>query len=305
MFIDFVMYNRYTYNLTTKKGYIVKEKIGLVLEGGGLRGIYTSGVLDYFMDENIYFPYVIGVSMGACNAASYVSKQRGRNKIVNTCFLKDKRYISYRGLLKTGSLFGMNFIFDDVPNRLVPFDYQHFVQSEQKFVIGATDCKTGKPVYYHKDECDDILEVIKASSSLPFVSKIVEYEDKELLDGGISDSIPVRKSLVDGNEKVVVVLTRDEGYLKKPVKFKKLVHRRYNQYPNLVEAIINRHQMYNETLELVRELEKQGRALVIRPGRPLKIGRAERNKEKLLALYEYGYNEAKLIERKLKTFINE
>ncbi len=283
----------------------MKEKIGLVLEGGGLRGIYTSGVLDYFIDENIYFPYVIGVSMGACNAASYVSKQRGRNKTVNTCFLKDKRYISYRGLLKTGSLFGMDFIFDDIPNRLVPFDYQQFAQSGQKFIIGATDCETGKPVYYLKDECDDILKVIKASSSLPFVSKFVEYEGRELLDGGISDSIPVRKSLVDGNEKVVVVLTRDEGYLKKPVKFKKLVYRRYNQYPNLVDSIINRHQMYNETLSLVRELEKQGRAFVIRPSHPLKIGRAERNKEKLLALYEYGYNEAKMMGEKLKAFINE
>ncbi|KYH34997.1 NTE family protein RssA [Clostridium tepidiprofundi DSM 19306] len=279
------------------------NNIGLVLEGGGMRGVYTSGVLDYFMDENLYFPYVIGVSMGACNAASYISKQRGRNKIVNIEYVNDKRYLSYRGLLRDKSLFGMDFIFDYIPNNLTPFDFDTYINSEQKFIIVTTDCETGKPVYFNKDDDVDTLKIIRASSSLPFISQIVEIKGKKLLDGGITDSIPVKKAIEDGNEKLVVVLTRDSEYIKKPFKMKRLAKRVYSKYPNLVNAMLERHIMYNNTLEYIRELESQGKAFVIRPSHPLNVGRVERNQDKLRKLYEMGYEEAKACGSKLKEFL--
>jgi len=279
------------------------NNIGLVLEGGGMRGVYTSGVLDYFMDENLYFPYVIGVSMGACNAASYISKQRGRNKIVNIEYVNDKRYLSYRGLLRDKSLFGMDFIFDYIPNNLTPFDFDTYINSEQKFIIVTTDCETGKPVYFNKNDDVDTLKIIRASSSLPFISKIVEIKGKKLLDGGITDSIPVKKALEDGNEKLVVVLTRDSEYIKKPFKLKRLAKRVYSKYPNLVNAMLERYIMYNNTLKYIKELESQGKAFVIRPSRQLNVGRVERNQNKLRKLYDMGYEEAKAYGSKLKEFL--
>ncbi|WBW96459.1 patatin-like phospholipase family protein [Oceanirhabdus sp. W0125-5] len=280
-------------------------KIGLVIEGGGLRGLYASGVLDYFIDENIYFPYVIGVSMGACNGASYIAKQRGRTKKVTLDYLNDKRYLSYRRLLTSGNLFGMDFIFDEIPNKLLPFDYETYKKSEQEFVIVTTDCETGKPVYYNKEHCDDINKILKASCSLPFVSNIIEHEGRKLLDGGVTDSIPVRKALEDGNEKLVIILTRDEGYVKKPLKGRRLAEKIYKKYPKLVKAILNRHITYNETINYIKELESQGKAFVIRPSESLNIGRAERNKEKLEKYYELGYKQGEMLGDKLKAFINE
>lgn len=281
----------------------MENKIGLVLEGGGMRGVYTGGVLDYFMDQGIYFPYVIGVSMGACNGASYISRQRGRNKKVVVDYIEDKRYISLKGLVKNRSLFGMKFIFDEIPNKLCPFDYETFKKSNQEFIIVATDCDTGKPIYFKKDECEDIIKIIMASSSLPFVSKKVEAQGKTLLDGGISDSIPVQKALDDGCEKLVVVLTRNKGYVKKPFKFKRIANRVYKDNKKLVKAIINRYRVYNETLEYVEKLEKEGKAFIIRPEEELKVDRVEKNPHKLEYLYDKGYEEIKNRSEELKAFL--
>src|SRR5690625_2786952 len=196
---------------------------GLVLEGGGMRGLYTAGVLEYFMEQNLYFPYNIGVSAGACMAASYLSRQKGRNKKVNIGFIEDKRYISFSNLIKDREVFGMDFIFDEIPNRLVPFDMDTFYENSEEFVIGTTDCETGKPVYYDKtNHGEDLVLLLRASSSLPFVSSSVEYKGRHLLDGGIVDPIPIKKAQQDGFEKNVINLTKKEGTYKRLSKLKSL-----------------------------------------------------------------------------------
>lgn len=281
------------------------ENVGLVLEGGGMRGIYTSGVLDYFMEKGMYFPYVIGVSMGACNAASYISRQIGRNKTINTQYVKDSRYISYRNLVRQKSIFGMDFIFNEIPYKLNPFDFETFKDSKQKFIIVATDCNTGKPIYFSKDDYEDVLDIIKASSSLPFVSPAVSIDGMTLLDGGISDSVPILKSISDGNEKNVIILTRNKGYRKEPFKYKHIIKKFYGDYNELTDAILSRYKMYNETMERIDELEKQGKVFVIRPEVPTNVSRVEKNREKLLKLYEQGYTDARRLFEDMVKWVGE
>jgi predicted patatin/cPLA2 family phospholipase len=269
------------------------EDGALILEGGGLRGIYTSGVLRFFMDHEIYLPYVIGVSMGACNAANYVSRQPDRNRIVNTRYVNDSRYISYRRLLLQGELFGMKFIFDTIPHVLVPFDFETFTKNPVTCITTVTDCATGEALYYEKKDLgDDCFKILQASCSLPFMAKPVHYQGRILMDGGLSDSVPIRKSIQDGNRKNVVVLTRPRGYRKESPHFMPLVNLRYGKLRGLCRAIASRHERYNETMDLIDELEKRNEVFVIRPGSTLRVGRAERNKEKLYAAYDQGYRDA-------------
>lgn len=269
------------------------EGAALILEGGGLRGIYTSGIIRFFMDQRIFFPYVIGVSMGACNAANYVSLQPERNRIVNTRYVNDARYLSYWGLLTKGELFGMDFIFDTIPNLLVPFDFKTFMESDVRFLTTVTDCETGQALYYEKDELgEDSFKVLRASTSLPFIAKPICYKGRVLMDGGLADSIPIRKSLEDGNSKHVLVLTRPKGYRKKRAHFVRLAYLRYRKYKGLCKALESRHEKYNETLDLIGELEERREVFVIRPRLELNVGRAERNKDKLYAAYDQGYADA-------------
>lgn len=273
---------------------------GLVLEGGGMRGVYTAGVLEYLLEKEIEFPYVIGVSAGAANAASYLSKQKGRNRKVNIEMVSDPRYISWQNFIRTRQAFGMDFIFDEIPNKIVPYHYDEFYKNETEFVVGTTDCMTGEPVYFSKEDYgQDMLKVIRASSSLPFLSPEIHYKNKILLDGGISDPIPLKKSIQDGNNRNVVVLTRNEGYMKSPSKFQFLVKRKYPQYSGLQTALANRYQVYNETLAFLKEEEKKGNVMVIRPTEPLEVGRMERNPAKLEKLYQQGYDDARNAERRL------
>lgn len=266
---------------------------GLVLEGGGMRGVYTSGVLDFFMEKELYFLYVIGVSAGACNAASYISRQIGRNRKVTIGFIRDPRYLSWRNLLRERSLFGMDFIFNKIPNRLEPFDFAAFARSPQRFVVGTTDCLTGEPHYIDKDAGHSMLDVIRASSSLPFVSPTVQLDGRTLLDGGIADPIPVQRAMADGFLRNVVVLTRDKHYRKKPFKFRWLARSVYPQFTGLQQALVRRYAIYNETLERIDRLEAVGQLFVIRPEKPLPVGRMEKDAEKLEAVYELGYRDAK------------
>ncbi|WP_069649311.1 patatin-like phospholipase family protein [Caloranaerobacter ferrireducens] len=268
-------------------------KAGLVLEGGGMRGCYTSGVLDFFMEKDLYFPYIIGVSAGACNASSYISRQKGRSIKINLDYAKDDRYISYKNLITKGSIFGMDFIFNEIPNKLIPFDFETFNKAKEKFIIVATDCKTGQPVYFDKDECEDVIKAIKASSSLPFVAPIVEMEGKFLLDGGIADPLPIKKSIEDGNKKNVIVLTRNRGYRKSPFKLKKLLKIIYSEYPGIIDAMLNRYKIYNNTLEYIEKLESEKKVFVIRPTKDMKVDRIERDVNKLKELYEMGYEDAR------------
>ncbi|WP_456274377.1 patatin-like phospholipase family protein [Bacillus sp. AK031] len=270
------------------------KQTGLVLEGGGMRGVYTAGVLEYLLEQDIEFPYVIGVSAGACIAASFLSKQKGRNKKVNIGFAGNPKYLSWRNYLRKRELFGMDFVFDEIPNKIVPYDYDAFHNNESEFVIGTTDCHTGKPVYhYRKDYGEDVLTPIRASSSLPFVAPVVKFQSRHLLDGGISDPIPIKKAEEDGFRKNVVILTRNKGYKKRPSKFNYFTKRKYPEYSGLRDAMINRYSMYNETIDYLESEEKKGNVFIIRPDEPLKVGRIERNPQKLEDLYNQGYHDAK------------
>ena len=246
----------------------------LILEGGGLRGIFSAGVLDYLLENNIHFPYVIGTSMGACNGASYVSKQYERSLRIPLNYLDDKRYLSMRNLIREGNLFGMGFIFNEVPYKLDPFDFDTFERSKQTFITVATSCETGEPTYFSKNDLDrmTVLKSLEASTSLPFLSTMKDIDGKTYLDGGIADSIPIKKARQDGFNKQVIVLTRPLEYLKstsKMTKVKVMAPIYYHKYPKLVNKIINRANGYNETLDQIEKLEKNGMVFVIRPQEPI------------------------------------
>ncbi|MBT2656254.1 patatin family protein [Bacillus sp. ISL-18] len=280
------------------------NQTGLVLEGGGMRGVYTAGILEYFLEQELFFPYVIGVSAGACNAASYLSKQKGRNKTVTVEYASDPRYISWRNYFKNRQFFGMDFIFDEIPNQHVPYHYDVFYNSPVEFVVGATDCLTGLPVYFKKQEYgQDLLTVLRASSSLPFIAPEIRYQEKILLDGGISDPIPIKKAQDDGFKKNIVILTRNKGYYKKTSKFNFLVDRKYPNYKGLQQSLRRRYQIYNNTLDYLEKEETAGNVLIIRPSEPLKVGRMERNPQRLEDLYRQGYRDAQESMNKINSYL--
>ncbi|MFD3447209.1 patatin family protein [Microbacteriaceae bacterium 4G12] len=279
---------------------------GLVLEGGGMRGVYTAGVLEFFMDKNLFFPYVIGVSAGACNAASYLSRQKDRNKQVNLGYVNHPQYLSYKNLWRKKQLFDMDFIFHEIPLKHVPFDFDTYLNANERFVIGTTDCQTGNPTYFEKNGTkEEMLTMLEASSSLPFVAPIVEFRGKQLLDGGISDPIPIRKAQQDGCHKPVVVLTRNKGYRKSKSRFGWVLERAYRQYPNLVDRMLTRYEIYNETVTYIEEQEREGNIFVIRPTEKLEVGRIEKNPQKLAHLYEQGYHDAEKTYEALVMFLGE
>lgn len=267
------------------------DNIGLVLEGGGMRGLYTSGVLDCFLEKGLIFPYVIGVSAGACNGLNYISRQKRRSKEVNIRFANDSRYINFTNIFKREDVFGLDFLFEDITNELNPFDFETFNNAKEKFVVCCTDCERGRAVYYDNKNCKNILEATKASSSLPFLNSIVEFDGRYLLDGGIADSIPIKKSIDDGNEKNVIIMTRNRGYRKKPFKFRRLAKGIYKDYESLVDTMLNRYKIYNDTLDYIEELEQSGKVFVIQPESPVNVKRAERDVRKLEELYDQGYKD--------------
>ena len=278
---------------------------GLVVEGGGMRGVYTAGVLDYFMEKNLYFDDCYGVSAGACHISSYVSKQIGRSMKVTLDYINDKRYCSINSLIKTGDMFGVEMLYDIIPNKLELYDYETFNKFKGNFYSVVTNCKTGKAEYIKiKDMKKDIIAV-RASSSLPLLSRIVEINGKEYLDGGITDSIPIKKSIKDGHKKNVVILTRDKTYRKSKPKFLSFFKLKYKKYPNLVKAIENRYKMYNETLDFLEEEKAKNKVFIIQPKLPVKISRIEKDKDKLKALYDQGYEDAKELYEDLMKFLEE
>ena len=278
---------------------------GLVVEGGGMRGVYTAGVLDYFMEKNLYFDDCYGVSAGACHISSYVSKQIGRSMKVTLDYINDKRYCSINSLIKTGDMFGVEMLYDIIPNKLELYDYETFNKFKGNFYSVVTNCKTGKAEYIKiKDMKKDIIAV-RASSSLPLLSRIVEINGKEYLDGGITDSIPIKKSIKDGHKKNVVILTRDKTYRKSKPKFLSLLKFKYKKYPNLVKAIENRYKIYNETLDFLEEEKAKNKVFIIQPKLPVKISRIEKDKDKLKELYDQGYEDAKELYEDLMKFLEE
>ncbi|SKC38429.1 patatin-like phospholipase family protein [Maledivibacter halophilus] len=267
--------------------------VGLVLQGGGMRGVYTSGVLDFFMDKELYFPYIIAVSAGACNAIPYITKQRGFGKKICVDYIRKNKYISYKNLLTKGSIIKMDFIFNKIPNTLEPLDFKKINDYKDRFIITATNCDNGNPVYIDIDKCDNIITAIKASSSVPFLTQAVEYQSMNLLDGGIADPIPIKKAIEDKNYKNVVVLTNENGYTQKPFKMKGLANRIYPNYKELVESISACHIKYHETIDYIKELEIEKKVFVIRPSKYLKLKTFDRNTRRMEDLYRLGYSDAK------------
>ncbi len=268
---------------------ILTENLGLVLEGGGMRGVFTCGVLDYLMDHNIRFPYIIGVSAGACNGLSYVSRQRGRAKYSNIDLLAKYNYIGLKHLLKKRNIMDFDLLFREFPEHILPYDYDTFFASPERYVMVTTNCLTGEANYLEdKQDKHRVLDIVRASSSLPFVCPIVNVDDIPMLDGGIVDSIPLKRAIHDGYEKNVVVLTRNRGYRKdsKDVKIPSLV---YRKYPKLREALGRRNALYNEQLELVERMEDEGRITVVRPLKPITVDRIEKDIRKLTDFYNEGY----------------
>jgi predicted patatin/cPLA2 family phospholipase len=264
---------------------MVLSDSALILEGGGLRGNYTAGVLDAFLEKGLEFPYVIGVSAGAGVGCSFMSKQKERNLYILKNYRDDPRYLSVRSFMKTGNYFGLDFICYDIPNRLVPFDRETFLASTSRFVTVCTDCATGKAVYFEKGP--DILTLIKASSAMPFVSRTVEYRGRAYLDGGISDSIPLKRALSEGYTKNIVVLTHPEGY-RREKELQPPAWLFYRNYPHLIKTMKNFVAYYNRVLSYVEEEAAAGRILLIRPSIDLNVSRTEKSTDKLVRLYELG-----------------
>ena len=276
--------------------YSLTSTSGLILEGGGMRGVFTCGVLDNLMDRGIRFPYTIGVSAGACNGLSYMSEQRGRGKFSNIDLLEKYRYIGLKQLIFKGNIMDFDLLFHKFPEEIIPYHYDKFAACKERFEMVTTSCRTGRACYY--DEKMDpvrIIDIVKASSSLPFVSPISYVDGEPMLDGGIADSIPLLRARELGFDNNLVVLTRNKGY-RKPQKPTTVPWFFYRKYPLLREAIRRRNTLYNEQIDLVERLEDKGALVVIRPHRPITVDRIERDTRKLLDLYNEGYECAAAVE---------
>lgn len=275
---------------------------GLVLEGGGMRGAYTGGFLETMLSENIVFPYVIGVSAGALTAISYISKQPKRNYLTFAEYATTSQYASIANLARTGSLFNFDYMFGDLAKKDLPLDYKTFFENEQRLVIAVTNLETGCAEYYEKNDIkdDDELLILRATASLPLVSRPVCYDGKIFMDGGCSSPLPIERSIEDGNDFNVIVMTRAKGYRKKPASNYHMLKVFYKDYPNFVETLLKQYEIYNRQVELCEKLESEGKALIIRPAEPPAVGRYEKDARKLIALLAQGSRDAgeKLIEIK-------
>ena len=267
----------------------IDNNTGLVLEGGGLRGVFTCGVLDCFMDHGIRFPFTVGVSAGACNGLSYMSGQRGRARSSNIDLMEKHHYVGFKYLITQGCIMDYKLLFEDFPEKIIPCNYDAYFSNPDRFVMVTTNCLTGEAEYFEeKSSSERVMSIVRASSSLPFVSKITYVDGVPMLDGGIADSIPVQYALDQGYEKLVVILTRNKGYRKKEGKMR-IAKAFYRKYPALQQALSVRNLKYNQTMDLIERLEAEGRITVIRPIKPVEVDRIEKDTAKLTALYQEGY----------------
>lgn len=279
-------------------------KKGLILEGGAMRGMFTAGVLDVMMENGIVFDGAVGVSAGACFGCNYKSGQPGRAIRYNKRFARDRRYCSFYSLLTTGDLYGAEFCYHELPTKLDIFDEKAFIENPMEFYVVCTDAETGKAVYRRIDDCsDESLDWIRASASMPIVSRPVELSGRKLLDGGISDSIPLRWFRSQGYDKNVVVLTQPASYRKKPISFQKEIRFLLRKYPAVYERLLTRHEEYNSVIKEISALEKQGKVFVIRPEEALGIGKIEHDPGKMEKVYQIGRKEAKSKLERLKHFL--
>ena len=268
---------------------MIIRKMGLVLEGGGMRGVFTSGVLDAFMKYDLYFNYVVAVSAGACNGLSYISRQPRRARLSNIDMLVKYNYIGLRHLVTQGCIFDPELLYDRFPNELIPYDYDTYFASPSTFEMVVTNCNTGRAEYLTEKDGDRqrLLDICRASSSLPYVSNVIDVDGQPYLDGGIVDSIPVGRAIDMGYDRNVLVLTRNRGY-RNTSKDRKIPKFIYKKYPRLRVALSRRIAEYNHQLDMVEEMEDKGLVDVIRPLRPMDVDRIEKDEKKRKALYEEG-----------------
>ena len=280
-------------------------KTGLIMEGGAMRGMFTAGVLDVLMENGLVTDGAIGVSAGAVFGCNYKSHQIGRVIRYNTEYCNDKRYASFKNLVKTGNLYSEQFCYHEVPEKLDPFDEAAFAASPMDFFVVCTDVKTGEPIYHkcRKGDAEDVLWM-EASASMPLAAKIVKIGHYGLLDGGVADSIPVRFFESIGYKRNLIILTQPKGYIKKKNKFLPAIRAKYFRYPAFVEAVADRHERYNETLSYISMLEQAGKDYVIRPPIPLEIGAMERDPAQLRRVYETGRAVAQIQVEKIRDFLN-
>lgn len=282
-----------------------KNKIGLVLEGGGHRGIYTAGILDTFAENKISFDGVMGVSAGCVHGASFLSGQIGRSIRYTTKYCDNSNYMGIGSLITTGNFFNEKFCYYDLPETLDPFDNDSFDKNQTQFFAVCTDVKTGSAIYH---ECETLkgekIKWLQASASMPLVSKIIKIDDNLLLDGGIADSIPIKKMQELGFEKNIVILTQEAGYRKNPNSLLPIIKLVYKKYPKLIEAIENRHIIYNQQLEFLEEQEKLGNVIIIRPSEKPTASRTEKDKEKILETYNLGKKDALSIIKNIIEYTN-
>lgn len=282
-------------------------KAALVLQGGGTRGAFTSGVLDVFMENGLYFDYVIGTSAGALNAYNYVAHDIGRSKRILCDLINDKKFLSVHNLIVKKSAFDFSYLFFQVPKSVVPFNQAAYDESSIDFYACATCLNDGKPAYFRKKDNPDFLKGLQASASLPLISKPISIGNKAYLDGGVVDAIPFRKPLEEGGNKIVVVATRDQAYRKSDLKpsYLHLARRLYHEYPNFLEAYAKMNEVYNEDTDKLYSLEKQGRVKVLRSPEPIDVSSTETDLKVLTALYEKGRNVANANLSGLKDYLQE
>ena len=280
-------------------------KTGLIMEGGAMRGMFTAGVLDVLMENGLVTDGAIGVSAGAVFGCNYKSHQIGRVIRYNTEYCNDKRYASFKNLVKTGNLYSEQLCYHEVPEKLDPFNEAAFAASPMDFFVVCTDVKTGEPIYHkcRKGDAEDVLWM-EASASMPLAAKIVKIGHYGLLDGGVADSIPVRFFESIGYKRNLIILTQPKGYIKKKNKFLPAIRAKYFRYPAFVEAVADRHERYNETLSYISMLEQAGKDYVIRPPIPLEIGAMERDPAQLRRVYETGRAVAQIQVEKIRDFLN-
>ena len=285
----------------------MKQKTGLVMEGGAMRGLFTAGIIDVLMEQEIEADGVIGISAGATFGCNYLTKQIGRPLRYCVRFAKDPRFCSVSSLLTTGDMFGAKFCYETIPLELDIIDNDTFVRQNVPFYVAATDVHTGRAVYH---QCRDVispaeLDWIRASASMPLASQIVRAGDYELLDGGIADSIPLKYMEYKGYARNIVILTQPLGYLKQPNSTMPLVRTVYRDYPALIRAMERRHIVYNRQLEYIAAAEAEGRAFVIRPPRRLPVSHITHSAERMREVYAIGRQTALTVLPELRTFLAE
>lgn len=280
--------------------------VSLILEGGTFRPIFSSGVMDAFIDAGIEIPYVIGVSAGITDGFSYVSKQTKRNYDILMNYRHDKRYVSLRNYLTDRSLFGLKFAYETIANEIYPFDFDTFLNSKTIIKVGVTNARTGKSEYLDGKQLDNQCTMLKATCAIPFVFPVIHLNNKEYYDGGICDPIPVLKAIEDGNTKHIIILTRDKDYKKTLSKANIIASKALKKkYPLLVEPLLNRHLTYNKTVQYCEQLEREGKAIILRPTLQMNIKSFENDMDKIDRLYHYGYDLAVKRMDEIKKFIKD